>query len=486
MSIESRIDKCDCGSKYHNWGLEDYKKDLVGMEHIHLHSDYSILDGYGQAEEYSERSKELGHKFLCVSDHGMMGVIPRQIKTCEENGLSPIFACELYINPNQPELKPGEKTGENYISGMSETEALAMRKSYHLLAVAYNLQGYKNLVKMSSWGWTKGFYYKPRINRQVMIDHSEGIIATSGCYNSEIGQAFDRGGDDAGFEMIELYHSIYKDNFFLELMLLDFTKQKPYDAFLIRAHEKYGIPIIVTNDVHYCKKEDSQMQRLMLMIRNKKTVADIEKLKQEDQEIFELQDENLWLKSEPEMNEKWFTSYKDTIPYDLFKKGKENTVLICNKAKGVEKKIDRSMKLPQIPDDNEKLKELFWKGFKEKQLPETPEYIKRFEEEYYLITKKGFASYFLLQKMMVDEARRKFSELTGRKFGHEAVGEGRGSAVGALICYCLGITNVDPIKHGLLFSRFLSPARGGRQMKIRFSIDPVSIEDAVQMRREEL
>ena len=133
---------------------------IEGFEHLHLHTDFSLLDGYGMVEEYAKRAPEINQKFLCISDHGAMGAIPRQIRACEESGLSPIFACELYVNPLQPEVKLGEKTGPDYAKQMSEDERTALRKSYHLLAIAYTNKGYSNLVKLSSWGYTKGFYFK--------------------------------------------------------------------------------------------------------------------------------------------------------------------------------------------------------------------------------------------------------------------------------------------------------------------------------------
>jgi DNA polymerase-3 subunit alpha len=173
------------------------------------------------------------------------------------------------------------------------------------------------------------------------------------------------------------------------------------------------------------------------------------------------------MKSEEELNEKWEKDYKDIIPYELFCQAKENTVKICEKAKGI--KLDRSFKLPQVPDCDEKLKEETQKGYLKRKLPKNQKYLDRIKEEYSLICRKGFSSYFLIQKMMVDEARRISPKLLGFGDGSEAVGPGRGSVGGSLISYCLGITDVDPIYEGLLFSRFLSESRGGRKIKLRFN-----------------
>lgn len=467
---------------------------LVGYEHLHRHTDFSTLDGYATVEEYAAHSVTVNQKFLCISDHGMMGAIPRQIKACDKisdkhgkDALSPIFACELYINKNQPEANSPDDL-QKLIKHYDEEELKGFREyGAHLLAIAYNETGYKNLVRLTSWGWTKGFYRRPRINYEQLKKYKEGLIFTSCCYASEVGKAFDRGlkksqqeAEQAGFDMIQRYiDMVGRENYFLEFMLLDFVKQKPYNAFIVKAHQKFGIPVIVTNDCHYCKKEDSHFQRLMLMVQTGRTIQDIQKAMAEDamQDFFELQDSQLWMKSEEELNEKWESDYRDTIPEELFQQAKENTVKICHRAKGVQ--LDRSLKLPVLPDADDRLMEEVKKGLENRKLPKTRDYLDRLKEEFSLITRKGFSSYFLLQKMMTDEARRVAPILMGWGDGSQAVGPGRGSAVGALTCYCLGITDVDPVFEGLLFSRFMSEARGGRSLRLEFkNMDPLPPEEA--------
>jgi len=447
---------------------------IVGLELLHRHTHYSLLDGYATPDEYGAYSKQVNQKFLCISDHGMMAAVPAQIRACEQYGLEPIYACELYINPEQPEIPTGMTTGQ-FVSDWDEEVKKRLRKSYHLLAIAYNNEGYKNLIKLSSWGWTKGFYYKPRINYQILNEHKEGLIFTSCCYNSEIGQAFDRGGADEADAVVERYIAMFgKENFYLEVMLLDFAKQKPYNAYIMRAARKYGLKWIVTTDTHYCKPEDSEMQRKMLMVQTGRTLGDIAKAQAAEGELadaFELQDSNLWMKSEEEINAKWESGYSDMMEYDFLKEAKMNTVAICQRAKGVV--LDRSIKLPRLENDDEKFLQAYMEGFEKRGLPKTREYLNRIKEEYSLIKEKEFSSYFLIQKMMSDEARRYWSAKHGGS-GSDATGPGRGSAAGALACYCLGITDVNPIPHDLLFSRFLSPARGGKAMKLRFTIPPIT------------
>jgi intein/homing endonuclease len=1004
------------------------------------------LDGLGTPDEYATRWKNYGD-YLCVTDHGMMAAIPSQIRACEASGkkddpnknkkLNSLYGCEIYVNPLQIEYDTNEEL-QKYIKTLDPEQLKIMRhRGYHLLAIAYNNTGYSNLVRLSSLAWTKGFYYRPRVNHEQLMKYKEGIFFTSCCYASEIGQAFDKGGEEAGFAMIEKYMAMFGNNFFLEIILLDFVKQKPYDVFILKAHEKYKLPLVITQDClventmiltekgnipiqnvcvddmvlthagnfkrveyvntrslnkgedvyrikaalgsfaweatgnhlvrvcqighkkgqqrkeiksfawkrideltmrdylvipkikkkdifsnsdlpyidlfdyilsedyaleknkrnklrfdetedvfischgfdarstikiprklaltedflriiglyiaeggldtnsnlvtfglhrkeqdeldlikrffyrfgitigvryvgegmqarfqsvifrklfskvcgegslnkklpqihgtffrkfsqkqvltilmqyfrgdghwapiherpmnvgsvsksliydiavvlnslgfpiipsvrksteeiyhknpnanpanwndwyyigagsntkvrlhnllegtkdeekpnrhslgrryvegddcyavrirkiekikydklvynlqveedesyvanlhqvhncHYPEAGDSKYQQYMLMAQTTNTIGTIKKKMEEEgmQDFFELQDTNLWMKTEEELNDKWLKDYSDVIDYDLFKQAKMNTVEICRRAKGVE--LDRSIKLPQIPDADEKLKEYMIEGFKRRNLPKTRVYLDRLKEEYSLVCHKGFSSYFLIDKMMTDEARRIGREMFGGD-GSEAVGPGRGcltpdsnivlfngkckaikdmvpgdfvvtrdgspglvevvykypcdeemvriycyygdsvgltkdhlvlaekykysdptgdlrwipageleigdwvfipgkisgsilqkiikieptrseivydlqvkgnhnylttsflvhnSAAGSLIFYCLGVTDVDPVHHDLLFSRFLSPARGGKSLKLRFSTEPLS------------
>jgi DNA polymerase-3 subunit alpha len=451
-----------------------------------VNTHFSLLDGFGTPDEYARRWKQHGD-YLCVSDHGIMSAVPNQIRACDpskdkkapdfmKRSLHPIFACELYVNPMQIEYDNKDEWGQ-YTKSLSPDEAKKLRKSYHLLAIAYNQTGYSNLVRLTSAAWMKGYYYRPRVNHEQLLALKEGIIFTSCCYNSEIGQAFDQGGDEAGEAMVLKYMAMFGDKFYLEMMLLDFSKQKAYNVFIQKMHLKYHIPVIMTTDTHFCDPEDSEFQRLMLMVQTGRTIQDVQKAIAENDgaDMFELQDPNLWMKTEDEMNLKWEANYQDTVDYDIFKQAKRNTVEICRMAKGV--KLDRSNKLPRIPDSENRLWDAVVKGVVSRDIPRQVKYSKRLREEYDLICRKDFCSYFLIQKAMTDEARRICPQLLGwGGDGSEAVGPARGSAAGSLLCYCLGITDVDPIEHDLLFSRFMSEARGGKQMKLRFSGPPLPSE----------
>tara|TARA_Y100000034_G_scaffold117749_1_gene157588 strand:+ start:32835 stop:34274 length:1440 start_codon:yes stop_codon:yes gene_type:complete len=443
------------------------------MEHLHLHTDFSLLDGFGTVEEYAKRIPEINQQYFCITDHGMMSAVPTQIRECEKHNIEPIFGCELYVNPLQRQFESDtERTA--YRKDLSEEDQKAFGLGSHLLAIVISEEGYRNLVRLTSWGWLYGKYRgKPRVNHEQLIKYKEGIIFTSCCYNSEVGRAFDKFGAEAAEEKLCRYMDMFGENYLLEIMMLNFIKQPAYNEFIIKMHEKYHRDIILTQDCHYCHREHSHNQRLMLMIQTGRTLQDIKdaQLAGDTKDFFELQDENLWLKSEDELNFMWEDKYSNIIDYEVFKAAKRKTVEIARLAAGV--KLDRSIKLPIVPDADEDLKEKVMQGFKWRGLPTHSRYLDRIKREYKLICNKEFSSYFLIQKMMIDEARRICPQLLGWGDGSEAVGPGRGSAVGSLICYCLGITDVDPIREDLIFERFLSEARGGKSMKLRFAAKPI-------------
>ena len=445
----------------------------TGFEHVHRHSDFSRLDGFSTVQEYAERMKQINQKFLCITDHGVMGAVPQQVDQSEKHNLFPLFGCELYVNAMQPKVQTRYESAEFRKNLGDEVTQKKFDKSSHLLAIAYTDEGYKNLVRLTSWAWIHGYYRRPRVNHEALLEHKEGIIFTSTCGNSEIANALFNEGEDAAFQMLEKYMKMFAPHFYLELMMLDWNKQKPYDVFLLKAHDKYGLPLIMTQDCHYCLQEHSHNQRLMLMQQNRRTIQEINAMIEagEAEDLFELQDSNLWLKSEDELNAKWEVDYRDIIDYELYKQSKENTIALCEKAKGVQ--IDRTIKLPKVPDADVMLMEETKKGFVARHCPRTPEYAKRIREELDLICEKGFASYFLVQKMMTDAAREEGPKIIGFGDGSEAVGPGRGSQCGSLVAYCLRLHDVEPIIHDLRFSRFLSPARGGKQQKIRHSFEPI-------------
>jgi DNA polymerase-3 subunit alpha len=448
---------------------------ITGVEMLHLHTHSSLLDGVGFSKEYAERISQINQKYYAVTDHGTMAEIPDQIKYAEKYGLSPIFGCELYSNRMQPEVEVRQESAD-FRKDLSEEDQKKFDRSFHLIALAITDEGYSNLVRLSSWAWIHGFYRKPRINYDVLNRYKEGIVFTTACVAGAVGSAFRNGGDEAGFQELEdLISIIGKDNLYLEMIMLDFEPQKPYDKFMIRCHEKYGLPLTISQDCHYAIKEHSHLQRCALMSQTGKTIGDINQLiAAGGEDIFELQDSNLWCKSEDELNQKWESDYQDVIDYELFKQAKSNSVLIAERCKGV--KIDRESKLPRSPDADSVLWQQTQLGFIARNCPDTKQYRDRIQEEYDLISNKGFSNYFLIEKEFLDVAREHGPTILGFGDGSECVGPGRGSICGSLLAYCLRLHDVDPIVHDLRFSRFLSPARGGKQMRVRHTIKPVAKE----------
>jgi DNA polymerase-3 subunit alpha len=452
----------------------------VGVEHIHTHSHYSLLDGIGTIEEHAERRKEINQRFLCITDHGVMGAIPDQIKEGEAKGLHPLFGCELYTNRLQPEVEYRAQSAE-FRKDLSEADQKKFDRSPHLVAVAETDEGYSNLVRMSSWAWMHGFYRKPRINYDILRKYHEGIVFTTACAASQTAVAFFDHGEEAAYaELEELISIIGKNHLYLEINMLDFEPQKPYNQFMIKCHYKYGLPLYLAQDAHYAKKEHALLQQLALLGQTKRTLADINAMiaSGEAGDIFELQDKNLYIKSEHELDEMYDLKYKDIIPYDLYVMAKENSVRIAERCKGVQ--IDREVKLPQFPEAEAKLWEETERGFKLRGCPDNSLYHERIKEEYDLICEKGFASYFLIEKEMLDVARVEGAKILGFGSPADIVGPGRGSVCGSLLAYCLRIHDVEPIIHDLRFSRFLSPARGGKQQRIRHTQKPVPRDQVVK------
>jgi len=439
----------------------------VGFEHLHCHSEYSVLDGLASIDELISRWSPHGD-YLCVTDHGLMGAIPSLITKTEqtEKKLQPIFGCELYVNSIHNEPTETEDARDKFIKNLSPQEFENFKVSSHILAIAVTNKGYENLTKLCSLGWSQGFYRKPRVNHKTLQQYKEGIVFTSCCCASEAARALRVHGKEIAESTVLKYKDMFGDNFYLEMMLLDFEYQREYDQFLVEMHIKHQIPMIITNDVHYAYQEDSKYQTLMMLVNTKRTLAEIEKLKAENADVFELQDRNLWMKTEEELNQKWAEKYSDVIPLEIYEQAKMNTVKICKMASGV--KLDRSVKLPRLNDDEGSLKDLVLKGMFYRGISKSNRiYTKRVAEELDLIFRKQFASYFLIVKSFTDEARRKCQEITGLD-GVYAVGPGRGSGAGSLVLYLLGVTDVDPIRHDLLFSRFLSENRGS-QAVLKFS-----------------
>ncbi|HEX7055717.1 MAG TPA: DNA polymerase III subunit alpha [Bacilli bacterium] len=395
--------------------------------HLHVHSEYSLLDGAARLRELVATAAELGMDALALTDHGVMyGVIPFY-KACREHGIKPIIGCEMYM-----------ATGS-----LKEKASRAEQPTTHLTLLAKNEQGYRNLLKLVSIAHLEGFYYKPRIDFAHLSAHAEGLICLSGCMSSRISRDLLAGKKREARATALRYRELFGDDYYLEIQDHGLLEQKKLAQDLIALSRETGIPLVATNDAHYLRQEDAQVQDVLLCIGTGKTVEDENRLKMSTDQMF--------LKSAAQM-ERLFAHIPEAL---------NNTWRIADKC-SLELEFGKSV-LPAfkpIPDAltaSQYLRKLCLAGLKERYMrtarwtdpAQKAELINRLEYELQIIDSMGYSDYFLIVWDFV-------------RFAYErniAVGPGRGSSAGSLVAYVLKITNVDPIRYRLLFERFLNPER---------------------------
>lgn len=388
--------------------------------HLHVHTEYSLLDGSSKIKEITSRAKELGMKSLAITDHGVMYGVIDFYKAAKEVGIKPILGCEVYVAP-----------GSRFDKQPGESES----RYYHLVLLAENNTGYKNLMKIVSRGFTEGFYYKPRVDYEVLEQFHEGIIALSACLAGEVQRYLSRGMYEAGCEAAKRYEGIFgKGNFFLELQDHGIPEQKYVNPQLIRMSQELGIDLVCTNDVHYTYAQDADAHDILLCIQTGKKVTDENRMRYDGGQYY--------LKSPEEMAE--------LFPYAP--QALENTCKIAERCNveiefGVTKVPH--FEVPQGFDSWTYLNHLCNEGMKRRYPDADEEKKKRLEYELSVIHKMGYVDYFLIVWDYINYA----------KTHGIAVGPGRGSAAGSIVSYCLGITDIDPIKYSLIFERFLNPER---------------------------
>ena len=392
----------------------------MGFTHLHVHTEYSLLDGSNKIKEYVARVKELGMDSAAITDHGVMYGCIDFYRAAKEAGINPILGCEVYVAP-----------GSRFDKEMQHGED----RYYHLVLLAENNQGYSNLMKIVSAGFVEGYYYKPRVDLEVLEKYHEGIIALSACLAGEIPRFLTRGLYEEGKRAALRYQEIFgKNNFFLELQNHGIREQEIVNQQLVRMSSETGIELVCTNDVHYTYAEDAGSHDILLCIQTGKKVQDEDRMRYEGGQYY--------VKSEKEM--------AALFPYAP--QALENTKKIGDRCH-VEIEFGVT-KLPKydVPDGYtswEYLNKLCWEGLEEKYHPVTEELKERLTYELNTIKTMGYVDYFLIVWDFIKYAR-----------DHGiAVGPGRGSAAGSLVSYTLGITNIDPAKYQLLFERFLNPER---------------------------
>lgn len=387
--------------------------------HLHLHTEYSLLDGACRINRLMERVKELGQTSVAITDHGVMYGVVDFYKAAKKAGVHPIIGCEVYV---------ATRTRFDKVNRMDG--------SYHLVLLCENETGYRNLIKLVSAGFTEGFYSKPRIDKELMEKHHEGLIALSACLAGEIPRALASGDFEKAKEAALYYQNLFgPDRFYLEIQDHGLEEQKLVLPMIVRLSRETGIPLVATNDAHYLTKEDAKMQRVLICIQTNKSVY--------DDDILEFGTEEFYVKSTDEMYEL----------FSLWPQACENTNKIAQMCQfdfefGVTKLP--SFDVPDGMENRQYFEQLCQEGLKRHygENP-TPEIQKRLAYEIDVIDRMGFTNYYLIVWDFIRYAKSKGIP----------VGPGRGSGAGSLAAYCIGITNIDPMKYQLLFERFLNPER---------------------------
>lgn len=391
----------------------------MNFAHLHVHTEYSLLDGSNKIKEYVNRVKELGMTSAAITDHGVMFGVIDFYRAAKEAGINPVIGCEVYVAPNSrfdKELSGGED------------------RYYHLVLLAENNTGYDNLMKIVSKGFTDGFYYRPRVDAQVLEEFHEGIIALSACLGGEVQRYIMKGLYEEAKNTAVKYETIFgKGNFFLELQDHGIPEQKTVNQQLLRMSKELNIDLVATNDIHYTYKEDEKPHDILLCIQTGKKLSDENRMRYEGGQYY--------VKSTEEMEQ--------LFPYA--KEALENTGKIADRCH-VEMEFGVT-KLPKydVPDGLtswEYLNKLCFEGLKERYTV-TEELEERLNFELDVIKTMGYVDYFLIVWEFIKYSRD----------NDIIVGPGRGSAAGSIVSYCLGITNIDPIRYNLLFERFLNPER---------------------------
>ena len=392
----------------------------MSFVHLHVHTEFSLLDGACRITELVKRVKELGQSAVAITDHGVMYGVVDFYKACKAAGVKPIIGCEVYVAPRSRTDRVHEYDAE----------------ARHLILLCKNEVGYRNLCFLDSAAFTEGFYIKPRIDKQLLREHAEGLIALSACQSGEVPRLILAGNYEAAkaaaLEMRELFG---EDGYYLELQDHALPRDPEINQGLLRIHQETGIPLVVTNDAHYLRREDARMQDTLMCIQMGKTVDDPNRLKMETQELY--------VKSAEEMAA-LFPDYPQAV---------ENTQKIAD-ACNLEFRFGvhhlPEFKLPEGYDDGDAyFQKLCEEGFA-RRYPDAPAaYRERLTYEMGVIRQMGFVDYFLIVSDFIGYAK-------GRGI---PVGPGRGSAAGSMVAYCMKITDVDPMKYSLYFERFLNPER---------------------------
>lgn len=421
--------------------------------HLHVHTEYSLLDGAARIERLVQRASALGMPALAITDHGVMYGVVDFYKACRKAGIKPIIGCEVYVAPNRrTDRVPGRDDGNR-----------------HLVLLAENEVGYRNLIKIVSQAHVEGFYYKPRVDKELLREHNGGLIALSACLAGEVSEYLVNNQFEMACQSALEYQEIFGEgNFFLEVQDHGIEDQRKVNMGMFTVHEKTGIPMVATNDVHYIQKEDAFVQDVLLCIQTGKNLADASRMSFSSQEFF--------LKSEEEMA-MLFGEHPELL---------RNSEKIAERCQVDFQFGENYLPVFQVPEGftlDTYLRNQCFDVFSKVYPKQTEEQRERLEYELGVISQTGFSGYFLIVADFCQYARTH----------GVAVGPGRGSAAASMVAYLLGITTVEPMEHDLLFERFLNPERismpdididfdpEGRERVIRYVMEKYGADKVCQI-----
>lgn len=410
---------------------------------LHTHSTYSPQDGIGIIRDMLQACKDKGIQSLAITDHGNCNHFGDLYLQAKEFGVKPIYGNEFYFVPSLKEMWDEKDRAENDKSLTGEEKKdirHKIRKNYHLTILAKNKKGLENLFILTYLSYKNGFYYKPRIDRELLQQYSEGLICSSGCLAGEIQRNLITNKYDLAKEAAKFYRSVFGDDFYLEMQMNEMDVQRTSNEGIIQLSQELNIPTILTNDNHYIGSDDAAAQQTLLLLQSKQTYGDKEKGKG----FWEFGCKQLYMKNYSDMQDTYNQFAKDYMPVNVFLESMENTLRVDEKIENIE--VDTSPKLPTLDEKPmSKLIQYCKQGLLDKGLSKNKKYIDRLKFELEVIKEKGFANYFLICREIINNAKKEM-----------LVGSGRGSACGSLVVYLLGITEIDPIRFDLYFERFLN------------------------------
>ncbi len=408
----------------------------MSFVHLHVHTEYSLLDGACRIRDLMQRVKQLGQSAVAITDHGVMYGVIEFYKAAKEAGIKPIIGCEVYVAPRGRHDKVKEFDSD----------------ARHLVLLCQNEVGYRNLSYLVSVGFLEGFYGKPRVDLELLREHAEGLIALSACLSGEVPKRLlAHRYEDAKEYALEMRRIFGEENYYLELQDHGILEQKTVNEGILRLHEETGIPLVLTNDAHYLSREDAAMQDILLCVQTNRTVDEPDRMKMGGDEFY--------IKSEEEMR----------ALFPAFGEAADNTANIADRCElefvfGVHHLPE--FKHPDGIPGAQYFDTLCREGFHKRYPNADSTYQARLQTEMEMIARMGFVDYFLIVSDFISYAKKKGIP----------VGPGRGSAAGSMVSYCLGITNIDPMKYGLYFERFLNPER--------ISMPDIDIDFCVNRRQE--